>query len=730
MKKIIQNLLFIFLFLTNQSYATSTEGLDLLVITVATEETDGFLRYKKSVETFDLDLKVFGMNEDWLGGDVRVTTGGAHKLNLLKRGLEEYKNRENLVLFFTDSYDVIFAANKEEILSKFVATKSNLVVSAESTVWPDRTLKNKYPEVTNGYPYLCSGGIIGYAPTYYQILNLFQGQDTDDDQLFYTKIYLNQTLRNELKISLDHTAELVQNLNFARDDVDIVEVEELSRLKNEVYNTLPCVIHGNGPSKITLNRISNYVPKNWHSDYGCRQCDVNLLDLSSYEILPLIQIAVFIPQPVPFLTEFFDKLSKLDYPKSRINIFIYNQVDEAEKAVHYFMLTKRNEYNKIDDINPHSHIDEIEARNQAVNQALEDGCEYQFSVNGNVQLVNKNLLYFLMRKNRGIIAPMLTRPNTNWRNFWGALNSDGYYLRSVDYLSIINREKIGVWNVPYIAEAYLVKTSILNKIIEKKDDGDLFGDYYEADMNFCEKFRDEGIFMYVTNELDFGRTLFVESVQTIPRHPDMWQIQSNHLDWEDKYINPGFWETVQANIKDIKQPCPDVFMFPLFTEEMADHLVDTMNDYGKWSNGKNEDERISGGYENVPTRDIHMNQVGYEKEWLHLLKTYPARIVEKVYPGFYTKAQSIMMFVVRYKPDEQPFLRPHHDASTWTMNVALNNQGIDYEGGGCRFLRYNCSVTNIPKGYALIHPGRLTHYHEGLYTTKGTRYIVVSFVDP
>jgi len=26
-----------------------------------------------------------------------------------------------------------------------------------------------------------------------------------------------------------------------------------------------------------------------------------------------------------------------------------------------------------------------------------------------------------------------------------------------------------------------------------------------------------------------------------------------------------------------------------------------------------------------------------------------------------------------------------------------------------------------------MHPGRLTHYHEGLYTTKGTRYIMVIF---
>lgn len=40
---------------------------------------------------------------------------------------------------------------------------------------------------------------------------------------------------------------------------------------------------------------------------------------------------------------------------------------------------------------------------------------------------------------------------------------------------------------------------------------------------------------------------------------------------------------------------------------------------------------------------------------------------------------SIMNFVVRYKPEEQPSLRPHHDSSTYTINLALNRAGIDYQ---------------------------------------------------
>lgn len=54
------------------------------------------------------------------------------------------------------------------------------------------------------------------------------------------------------------------------------------------------------------------------------------------------------------------------------------------------------------------------------------------------------------------------------------------------------------------------------------------------------------------------------------------------------------------------------------------------------------------------------------------------------------QAQFDLAFVVRYKPDEQPSLMPHHDASTFTINIALNRVGVDYEvsrdhpGPGCR----------------------------------------------
>ena len=100
------------------------------------------------------------------------------------------------------------------------------------------------------------------------------------------------------------------------------------------------------------------------------------------------------------------------------------------------------------------------------------------------------------------------------------------------------------------------------------------------------------------------------------------------------------------------------------------------------------------------------------------------------------------MFVVRYKPGEQDRLRPHHDASTWTFQIALNKPNVDFEGGGTYFTRYKCSVVGTPledakdrtfevtQGMGFAFPGRLTHQPAGLPTTAGTRYILVNFMDP
>uniref|UniRef100_A0AAQ5Y891 procollagen-lysine 5-dioxygenase n=1 Tax=Amphiprion ocellaris TaxID=80972 RepID=A0AAQ5Y891_AMPOC len=705
---------------------------NLLVITAATEETDGFQRFMRTAREFNYTVKVLGLGEDWKGGDVARTVGGGQKVRWLKKELLKHSDNKDLVVMFVDSYDVIFASGPEELLSKFSRLGHQVVFSAEGFCWPDQRLASKYPEVHSGKRYLNSGGFIGFAADLSAIVQQWKYKDNDDDQLFYTRIFLDKTQRTKFNITLDHRSRIFQNLNGAVDEVVLKFERAKVRARNVAYDTLPVIIHGNGPTKLQLNYLGNYVPTAWTYENGCGICDDDLLmsDLClclQDEELPLVYVAVFIEHATPFMEEFLDRLTTLNYPTDRIRLFIHNNVVYHERHIQKFWERYRALFPDALLVGPEEDLKEDKARTMAVEACKKDPeCDYYFSIDSDVALTNPDTLRILIEENKSVIAPMLSKHGKLWSNFWGALSPEGYYSRSEDYIEIVQGKRIGLWNVPYITQAYLIKGSMLRSKLSQVslyvDDG------MDPDMVFCRIYRKlsylvfsevvvsfndgplcpQGVFMFVSNRDEFGRLVASANFNTSRLHPDMWQIFDNPMDWKEKYVHENYSkifedEKMESESWVLKVVCPLCVI---------------------------KDERLAGGYENVPTVDIHMNQIGFEKEWLKFLKEYIAPVTEKLYPGYYPKAQAIMNFVVRYRPDEQPSLRPHHDSSTFTINIALNNKGVDYEGGGCKFLRYDCKVESPRKGWSFMHPGRLTHYHEGLPTTRGTRYIMVSFVDP
>lgn len=51
------------------------------------------------------------------------------------------------------------------------------------------------------------------------------------------------------------------------------------RARNLAYDTLPVLIHGNGPTKLQLNYLGNYIPRFWTFETGCAVCDEGLRSL-------------------------------------------------------------------------------------------------------------------------------------------------------------------------------------------------------------------------------------------------------------------------------------------------------------------------------------------------------------------------------------------------------------------------------------------------------------------
>uniref|UniRef100_A0A8B9LQM0 procollagen-lysine 5-dioxygenase n=1 Tax=Astyanax mexicanus TaxID=7994 RepID=A0A8B9LQM0_ASTMX len=673
---------------------------ELLVITAATEETDGFHRFMRTAREFNYTVKVLGLGEEWRGGDVAKTVGGGQKVRWLKKEMQKHKDKQNTIILFVDSYDVILAGGPEEILWKFARFKHRVVFSAEGFCWPDQKLAPKYPTVHSGKRYLNSGGMCAK-----QIVSQWKHRDNDDDQLFYTLIYLDKAARTKHNMTLDHKSRIFQNLNGAVEEVVLKFEKSRVRARNVAYDTLPVVIHGNGPTKLQLNYLGNYVPTAWTYENGCGNCDDDLLYFTDVPVCSFTHPFSLFTSPFSLFTSLFLLFTS---PSPVLT--------HCSPSITSSFLTVRHPYLRF--TCPFS----LEGCRK------DPSCGYYFSIDSDVALTNPDTLRILIEENKSVIAPMLSRHGKLWSNFWGALSPEGYYSRSEDYIDIVQAKRVGVWNVPYITQVYLLRGDVLRSRLA---DVSLFKqEGADPDMIFCRAVRDQGVFMFVSNRDEFGRLVSTKNYNTSRLYPDMWQIFDNPLDWREKYIHENYSKIFEDGENVVEQPCPDVYWFPAFSDRMCDELVETMEDFGEWSGGRHKDERLAGGYENVPTVDIHMNQIQFEKEWLKFLKDYIVPVTEKLYPGYYPKANAVMNFVVRYRPDEQPSLRPHHDSSTFTINIALNSKGKDYEGGGCRFVRYNCRVESPRKGWSFMHPGRLTHYHEGLPTTQGTRYIMVSFVDP
>lgn len=481
--------------------------------------------------------------------------------------------------------------------------------------------------------------------------------------------------------------------------------------------------------------------------------------------LPRVLIGVFIEEPTPFMENFFATLRELNYTKSQLHLFIHNSVEYHAQHVARFVAKDGPSYASLELVD-HANarqLNEAQARDYALLKCKQTACDYYLALDSLARLEEPNSLRYLIETNRTIVAPMLSRPGKLWSNFWGAMTQDGYYERAHDYVELVTRARTGVWNVPLVMNAYLIEGKFLRHALDddrpalypnevqqpggRLPNAPLKLSHFDAKfpnvkpvLILSRQLRAANVFQHVTNRQEFGHLIDPSNYNISRLYPDFYELPTNKHDWEREYLHENYTDLFDERDEDetnypnrirLEEPCPDVYWFPLVSERFCNQLIEMMEQFGQWSSGTNSDPRIEGGYESVPTRDIHFKQVGLHDLWLQFLRDYVQPVQLKEYIGYeHDPPRTDLAFVVRYHPEEQPSLRPHHDSSTFTLNIALNAPGADYEGGGCRFVRYNCSVTQSRKGWALIHPGRLTHYHEGLPVTKGTRYILVTFVDP
>ena len=86
--------------------------------------------------------------------------------------LAKFKNEKDLVVMFTDSYDVHLFQTASQIVKKFKSMNTKVLFGAEYFCSPDKKKAEKFPSVRNEEKrFLNSGGYIGYVGDVYSVLS-------------------------------------------------------------------------------------------------------------------------------------------------------------------------------------------------------------------------------------------------------------------------------------------------------------------------------------------------------------------------------------------------------------------------------------------------------------------------------------------------------------------------------------------------------------------------------
>ena len=478
---------------TKRDYINNT--LKVKVITAATEETDGLRRLKESAIRYGIPLKVLGIEKDWTGGNVSrlENPGGGQKINLLKEYLnrDEELNDDDLVLF-VDGYDVMFTGPIEFFLERYKEFDCKVLFAAERSCWPDEGLASSYPEVEWPYKYLNSGTFIGTASELKRITEEHI-EDTADDQLYYAKKFLS----NEYDMKLDYRCKIFQTTEGCWNDMKyVIENKDaglgLGDMTNTLFQTKPCVVHGNGSpkAKVFFNRICDYI--------GCSRLGYfgyNPIKERKFSKDYSISIFAFMTS-LEKTHEFFLGLAHLNYPKDKISIYVCvdndNVIPESSgKLLKEFKTFKL----KVSKLEPQDFDD-------ALSHASELGDDYTVIIKSNAIINNPYILENLIKADKGIIAPIMKIPDQAYANFWRGVDDNGWYEEFEDYMDIVNGDSRGVWNCPHVSELVLMKKDFVKKCLGKfslnytQERGDF--------ITFCYNLRNAGDFVYADNRENYG----------------------------------------------------------------------------------------------------------------------------------------------------------------------------------------------------------------------------------
>ncbi|XP_050962279.1 procollagen galactosyltransferase 1 [Labeo rohita] len=191
-------------------------------------------------------------------------------------------------------------------------------------------------------------------------------------------------------------------------------------------------------------------------------------------LAPRVMIALICRNAQHSLPHFLGTIERLNYPKERIALWVAtdHNIDNTtyllrdwlinvQKLYHYVEWRPKEEPGKYyDEEGPKDWTNEryayvMKLRQAALESAREMWADYLMMIDCDNLLINRDVLWKLIKENKTIVAPMM-ESRAAYSNFWCGMTSQGYYKRTPAYIPMRKQVRKGCFAVPMVHSTFLV----------------------------------------------------------------------------------------------------------------------------------------------------------------------------------------------------------------------------------------------------------------------------------
>lgn len=170
-----------------------------------------------------------------------------------------------------------------------------------------------------------------------------------------------------------------------------------------------------------------------------------------------------------------------------------------------------------------------------------------------------------------------------------------------------------------------------------------------------------------------------------------------------------------------REAAPDILVMPFWRPDFCRELIaaaELLDEFVPY--GPDVDNNAA------PGQELRINRISprFAEHFERHFQEYAAPAIRTHWWPL-TIGKTRMPFVLRYSPDTQAALSPHHDAALISLAVPLN---ADYQGGRLTFPRQHWDSRDVPVGHLIIFPSQVTHVHGVTAVTRGARYAMTCWI--